>query len=297
MAAHRYWRVTIAGNVYGSYGCIAEIAMATTAGGPNVLTGGTPIESGEYSSAYTASMAIDSDPSTYWLGGTGFPEWWGYDFGLGNAVAITEVRITPRNDGVPTTAPGNWTLDWSDDGSTWTVAAGFISAGWTNGVAQTFDTLPPGEYPYWRVLMQSPPAPGQNWGFAEIEMMAITTGPNLVTVPASASASSSYSSSYLPGAAVNEDLATGWVAASQNTDEWWGYNFGSPVGITQITITGDGFHGCPALGPVQYSADQIAWTTAWIITASAPWTTGTQTFDAPAPPPSSVLRPQAVIMG
>ena len=296
--AHRFWRINIASNVYDAYGSIAEIAMATATGGVNACTGGTPIESGEYGSGYTASMALDGNPATYWLGGSGFPEWWGYDFGGGNAVAITEVSITARNDGYPSTAPGSWTLDWSDDGWNWTTSEAFTSAPWANGASQTFDVTPsgpayvapsPGSHQYWRVSFPDVSAYPK---FYALEFRATVGGAplpmtGLISTPLQA------------GALAN--LTDGNPAGCQLINEtpfWIGNDFGwnTYQNIAEVAVTGDSSYNFTAL-TIDWSDNGSAWTMVANFTGLAA-SGAEQVFDVPGgPPPSGSRRPLAVIMG
>lgn len=41
MAAHHYWRIYINSNVYGTFLGVAEISMASSAGGANLIGTGT----------------------------------------------------------------------------------------------------------------------------------------------------------------------------------------------------------------------------------------------------------------
>jgi hypothetical protein len=136
---HRYWRIYIESTVYGSYAGIVELTMASSTGGANLCTTGANASASSSFSGYPASAAIDNNTSTYWgtASGASAPWWWQYDFGAGNTENIVEVTITARED-APTTAPGSWALQYSDDNSTWSTADTFISATWTAGAVQTF---------------------------------------------------------------------------------------------------------------------------------------------------------------
>lgn len=153
-AAHRYWRLSIASTVDGSYAALGEVSFAATAGGANLLTGGTPTASSSYQStntsgAYQPAYACDGNAGTFWLSGGGLPEWWQYDFGAGNPQTIAEVKITTTTyttNNELTRAPSTFILQYSDDGTNWASAEVFTAASWTTtGQVQTFDvTVSPG---------------------------------------------------------------------------------------------------------------------------------------------------------
>ena len=65
-------------------------------GGSNICTGGTPL-SGSHFGSDVAANAFDGNINTFW-GSTAYPDWLGYDFGLGNAVTVVEIKWTTRND-------------------------------------------------------------------------------------------------------------------------------------------------------------------------------------------------------
>lgn len=138
---HRYWRVNISTTTYGGFASIAEIAMATSSGGANVLTGGAASASTVEGSA-VPSRALDGNPGTWWTatGPLASPSaWWAYDFGAGNTPKIVELKITPRNDSQDgaNCAPHTFTVEWSDDGATWVSKQSYV-ASWAIGVSQTF---------------------------------------------------------------------------------------------------------------------------------------------------------------
>lgn len=131
--AHAYWRVNI--SAANNHCSIAELEMAATAGGVNQCTGGVAIASDHYpsTSGYTffPAQAFDGsfDHGTHsWAALNSGYGWIGYHFA--DPTVVTEVRICPRNDGAQ--SPRNFTIEWSDDGITWTVEATYINqTSWT----------------------------------------------------------------------------------------------------------------------------------------------------------------------
>lgn len=143
--AHRFWRINIRTNTSGSYPTISEVVLASAAGGPSLTTGGTAIASSEYSAGgefFPAVNACDGNPNTCWgsANGGSLPAWWGYDLGAGHAALVREVRLTARPEGGIATnqAPGDWDLQWSEDGVNWTTKQSYTSAAWTAGGTQAF---------------------------------------------------------------------------------------------------------------------------------------------------------------
>jgi len=126
MAAHRYWRlnITMAASGSGVSGItIAECIMAVTIGGSQVATSGTA-SANSTNGSNVASRAFDGNVSTNWaslaintIGSAQLQ----YDFGSGVARDLAEVRITGPASSL-TTAPRDFTIEYSDNGSSWTVA-------------------------------------------------------------------------------------------------------------------------------------------------------------------------------
>jgi hypothetical protein len=143
MTAHRYWRINITSNGFGSIADIAELSLASSVGGANLIGSGTITASSIYSGSYAASYAVDGNPSTSWsaASGSGFPQWLTYDFGVGNSYSIVEVKITARNDAIPNTAPSTFDLLYSDDNTIWIVSQSFTASPWSLGQTQTFDVV------------------------------------------------------------------------------------------------------------------------------------------------------------
>jgi hypothetical protein len=137
MAAHRYWRINIPAVQSTGYAALAEVQFRTTAGVPLLFSGGTASASSFDSAPYVASMAADNNTATFWASGNPVPQWWGYDYGAGNALAIVEITILPRSD-YPTQGPASFTPQWSDDGTNWTSMAQLTGGPWDAGVVQTF---------------------------------------------------------------------------------------------------------------------------------------------------------------
>lgn len=135
--AHRYWRVKATSLDSGApYMACAELSLATLEEGPNIATGGTPVADSYYApEGLTSAKAFDGNTGTYWAcNGTGTAAYIGYDFGAGNDKDILEVRYTVRNDAYHHQAPTAATIDYSDDGSVWTVAKTISGmAAWSQG--------------------------------------------------------------------------------------------------------------------------------------------------------------------
>ncbi|MDT7952828.1 MAG: discoidin domain-containing protein [Acetobacteraceae bacterium] len=141
MAGHRYWRLAFTSGAGAEY-LLAEVQFRTAAGTALLFSGGTPSASSTYS-GYPAGNACDNNAATdfYTAAGAGAGQWWQYDYGPGNTPSIVEVTITTSSDAYSNYAPSTLSLQYSDDGATFTTLQAFTAAAWTSGATQTF-TVP-----------------------------------------------------------------------------------------------------------------------------------------------------------
>lgn len=136
MAAHRYWRVYISVNQGGSNISLVEIEMRGTPGGLDLTGSGTAFASSQFNASNAPQYAFDNNTGTQWASLGNAPSWIAYDFGSGNDVEIVEVVGTARGGSAFNQSPMMGTIDYSDDGSTWTTSYGFVfQSNWT--VSQT----------------------------------------------------------------------------------------------------------------------------------------------------------------
>ena len=84
----------------------------------NRATGGTASASSNPVANEAADKAFDGNTNTKWLGSSS-TGWLQYTFPNSKAYTITQYRIASAND-APARDPKNWTLQGSNDGSTWT---------------------------------------------------------------------------------------------------------------------------------------------------------------------------------
>lgn len=138
MAAHTYWRLSLGHDVgLDGFQAIAEIQMRGAVSGPDLLTGGTATASSQLLNG--PALACDDNGATWWnTNFSGIGHWWRYEFASPvdiEEITLQSVVIDP--DGMPM-----WfSLDWSDDGSTWTTKARITQQnGWTGGEVRTFAT-------------------------------------------------------------------------------------------------------------------------------------------------------------
>lgn len=139
---HRYYQLNIsATGTSGNYCGIPELQLRTTVGGASVAVGGTASANSSYS-GYPASNAFDGNTGTSWFSnGTSAPFILEYDFGSGNAHKIVQYAIYGQTTLGQT--PSSWTLEYSDDGTTWTTADTRTSAAMTINAYNIFTVASP----------------------------------------------------------------------------------------------------------------------------------------------------------
>ena len=118
MVSHRYYRLNVSAIVTSGYSCgIPELHLMATIGGSSVATGGTASANSTYAGD-PASYAFDGSTSTLWYSNTTTgPFILEYDFGSGIAHKIVQYAIYSNGS---SGLPYSWTLQSSDDNSTWT---------------------------------------------------------------------------------------------------------------------------------------------------------------------------------
>ncbi|WP_242356059.1 MULTISPECIES: fibronectin type III domain-containing protein [Anaeromyxobacter] len=142
--SHRYWRL-LCTRTSGKYLGFAEIELRS--GGPDLTGSGVASDSGHYNT-WDAGKAVDNSTSTAFTTSTTRatttnPVWWRYDFGEGNATAITEIAIMPRQDGYFREAPSDFCWQWSDDGLSWTSQRCYAGWAWASAAQQVIPVVAP----------------------------------------------------------------------------------------------------------------------------------------------------------
>lgn len=134
MSAHVYWRLNFSGG-NGSNISFAEIEMHTSVGGADVCTGGTAGGT-NINSSFPSANAFDDNLATDCELTSSSSGTISYQFT--SAQAIVEYVVTSSASLAATYAPNAWTFEYSDDGSTWTIAA-YVrgQASWSTNEART----------------------------------------------------------------------------------------------------------------------------------------------------------------
>lgn len=127
-AAYRYYMLVFSKNSVDDnrYYSVNEWGLYEQAGaaGTNLCIGATASASGNYG-PQVASLAIDGNPATYWESSLdGAPTWLKVDLGAARVARSMVIKSTTYADEVPR----DFTLQGSNDDSTWTVIEAYTGA-------------------------------------------------------------------------------------------------------------------------------------------------------------------------
>jgi hypothetical protein len=270
MAAHRYWRVTITASTSGATNLISPYAMElrATAGGADQCYNGTSSASHSVTNIY---KLYDHNNSTYYNNSSPSETCWvQYQMGAGNDIEVFELWFLPRYS---SQMPKDFTLEYSDDGSSFTTLQSWIGEeSWTGGVGKAFAlpgmpvanqwslnyNMPEPADPaaiarYWRIYVTA--TVSTNHSYYEIEMRATSGGIDLCT-GGSASASHNSSTAYK---AFNDNGGDYWISGVSGVDQWIQYDFGAgnEVNIKEIALKPREWYYAPKNFSLQYSFDGV----------------------------------------
>lgn len=120
----RYWRINISANDGSpSYFGLSELELRESIGGADATVAAEAhlraYPSSIINGGNAGSLAFDDSAGTGWLSATAVPSWLKWDFGAGNAKTIRQISITGSWN-VPSASPKDFTLEGSNDDSSWT---------------------------------------------------------------------------------------------------------------------------------------------------------------------------------
>ena len=146
MAGHDYWRVSFLDSQHGGYPASADIQFRPVAGVSVTPSGGTP-----FISAILFGSPIDvfdGNPATG-IVLNGYSGWMEYQYAPGTGPACVELMLQAHRDYYHNEGPKNISVDYSDDGATWTTLK-LIECGcdWFSDEVREFPlgAPPPGPY-------------------------------------------------------------------------------------------------------------------------------------------------------
>lgn len=284
-SGHRYWRVFVTQNAgHATNTQIDEVEFHATVGGADITGSGTPIDggSGALIGGTTVAGAFDNDNNAGWGRSSATNVWIGYDFG--SPVSVAEFLIRSDNTAF-NTAPQSFSLDWSDDGSTWTTVDSYTAYGWLVSQNRTYpESVASGYHRIWRLFCTDNDGGTSFVGIGEIEFRATSGGADQT---ASVGSNTGSSSGRILGSSIGnagnegyrafDDGTTSWWAASGTTNQWVAFVFPTPVTVQQAALSAAASNLTRQVknGKIEWSDNESAWTTAGTFSKTG-WTASEQ---------------------
>lgn len=291
-APHRYWRIValesqgptekISGFTYieffGANEFLSKFALNTA----------TVSADSEYSAQDQAIDAINHPQELYgWASqATPHPHWWKVDFGAGNEKAVYGVRLFGRNQGLLSSCIKSFELQYSDDNTAWTTVMSVSGITWSSSRQMkvyyrpaysppSYSGSPHGSHLYWRLAIDGVQNSAVAAAVGEVEFRATPGGADLCS-GGTATADAIFSGSYPASNAFDNNDATLWSSTNKGSfnTAWLKYQFAAPVSVAEVAVKArsDGFsHTSPREIKVQWSDDNVVWTTAWSIENQTSW--------------------------
>jgi len=264
-----HWRIVPHGGYNGDAVFIAELEWASSAGGANLATGGTP---SNLSGTLTGPIgqAFDGNTGTWANTSADNSDLTDYGYIFASAITPYEVRVQAGTSFF-TVAPVGFTVQFSmDSGATWESYCIFTGIGtFTSAEKKTF-VLPAlsivtglgrANARGWRINCTADNGAGQV-NMAELSFSATSGGASLT--PAGYTCSASHNSFSRPAAqAFDGNNATIW-STNNNAVGRLGAVFSTPTDIAEarITMISTNDTAAPKDFTVQYSEDCVTWVTA-----------------------------------
>lgn len=295
---HRYWRLAEMQSRDVSNTTIAELKVYSEEGGSPLAF--TATASSTFSGR-PASNVTDNNSATLWSSATSDRSWLAMDFGT--PVGIHHITATIDNSSFgPPQGPMAYTLQYSDDGSTWTTFAGspgvrirpprrWTTAGQTQII---YDSRSYGKR-YWRMTNMVAQNAGAYIAIGELTFHETDGGPS---IPYFVEASSSYETARNQEKMQDGNPATNWLSNGTPASLFFDLGEDAPENIYEIIVMNG-----PASEPVgrslsgvklEWSTNLNEWTVAWTNYNFPTWSSSgeTKAIDAEhiAPPPPTSAR-------
>lgn len=286
---HTYWRVNISANNGASGMSISSVNMFYGAGGSDLTFGGTAIQSSNASSGVAAN-AFDHNPTSEWHPLVASNAWIGYHFPY--AVIVNNVAVAASHTNFEGAyAPQAFTIDYSDDGTTWTTAWSVSGqTGWSIQEVRhfadpgfTYTGSLYGTRTAWRLRLLSSGNSGA-YGVAEAQLRGAPGGTNQAT-GGTAYATEVFGAGYEASKAFDGNISTYWLANDSFQFQSLEYDFTSAVSIAELTLTArndSSAASAPTSAVVEYwDSSTSVWMPAWKFTTTSFTTGQTKTFTDP----------------
>jgi len=273
----RMWRVYITETNSPNLAEITELRFNNAAGTNAPLTGSAFASSQNGGSV--ASNAFDSNNGTFWTSLAMPPDaWLAYDFGAGNNQDIVETDITFFGAG---RCPKTFKIEYSGDGLRWKGLWNYFNNDYWPGGLRRFKK-PAGPYDakrMWRIFVT---ATASTLNPVELGTLEFLRADNSVAPTDYQPIKSSEFSGNIVDNAFDGSPTTIWSTAGSTANEFIGYDFGVQQEITKVRLTANTPGRAPKDFLIQYSSDNITWTTEWSVSGETGWGVGeVRTFTKP----------------
>jgi len=297
MAAYRYWRVLIKAPSPDNNSA-DTITMASTPGGTNLATNSAKASASTTNGGFVAGNAI-AGVASFWAS-TVAANWWKYDFDT--PVDIREISWKARSDGFHFESPVYAIVQGSNDNSTWVDEWTLSFQPWSSGQTQTCVrpalTNEAGGHRYWRIYVATTQG-GSHMGARTIEMRQTPGGPNIALN--CLSGASSQQTTNPVRLAFDAFDASVFGTQSPSPPHWISADFGpdrTPRIVEWVwSARNDAFYAeAPTSGDVQWSDDNVNWTTLWSF-GGITWTMGETKILTALLPPENAARSRVIWFG
>lgn len=265
--AAEFWRIRwTASNAVAPYGREAE--LRATPGGANVAVSASALPT------YAASSGTAANPfKRDWKGSTwtpSLPAWAKAD--LKAAFKLLHLRI--RNGNTANRAPRTWSLEGSNDDSSWTTLISRADdTGWQRYEARSYHIADQGSFRYYRFNVTAVDG-GTSPAIEEIYLAP--SGEALSYISDPRMLGTAWDINWGRPRSAMFDGGTGVMFASVIKQGWVGVRLLSAQDITEITWTSDSGNptATPSAGFVERSRDGVRWQTVWPFSGWTSWTAG-----------------------
>jgi predicted RecA/RadA family phage recombinase len=176
-------------------------------------SGYTASASGDFGSGYEAWRAFDKSNTTYWISDStpsgGSPEY--VQIQLNAAGTAGSYTIRARDTGDAGQTPGAWTLQGSNNGSSWTTLDTRSGQTFTNNEVKTYSIASPASYSYYRLSVTASPTAAVVV-VAEITLLTVPVVNNMTLV------SNAFTATAVPTVARIATFIDPQVSMTINTD-------------------------------------------------------------------------------
>lgn len=129
-----YWRIYVTANNGSGYTTISEVELRGSVGGADLTEPSGASRDDSNFGGFDSTYAFNNSTADYWVSSGGLPHWIWYAFG--EHVDVAEVSM--RNWSNTSESPGNFKIQSSPDGFTWTDELTVTGETWSSNQTKTY---------------------------------------------------------------------------------------------------------------------------------------------------------------